>query len=224
MKPPLRLIIADDQALMRDGLQTILELQPDLEVAGTAENGLQALEMARALKPDLVLLDIEMPVMNGIECTRRLKEEAPDTVVLLLSTFAEDKYILDGLSNGASGYLLKDMEGHRLIEAVRDAASGKLMMPAVIAAKLAASLTRRTTAAELDAEARGGLRRELRLTDREAEVAKLMTEGMTNKQIAKELFMHEGTVRNYVSVIYSKIGVSDRAKALLALQDWLTRP
>jgi DNA-binding NarL/FixJ family response regulator len=222
MTPPLRLLIADDQALMRDGLQTILELQPDMEVVGTAENGLHALEIARSAKPDLALLDIEMPVMNGIECTRRLKEEKPNIVILLLSTFAEDKYILDGLSNGASGYLLKDMEGHRLIQAIRDAASGKLMMPAVIAAKLAANLTRLSAAAELDGNALGAMRREIRLTERESEIAGLMVQGMNNRQIAKALFMHEGTVRNYVSVIYSKFGVSDRAKALIVLQEWLS--
>ncbi|NBD23170.1 response regulator [Paenibacillus glycinis] len=215
----MRIVIADDQALMREGLQTILELQPDMEVVGSAENGLLALEAVHACKPDLVLLDIQMPVMNGIECTRRIKEEAPDTVVLLLSTFAEDRYIVDGLSLGASGYLLKDMEGRRLVEAIRDASAGKLMMPAVIAAKLAANLTRLSAAAEPLDGASHLLRREIRLTEREAEVSRLMLQGLTNKQIAKALFMQEGTVRNYVSVIYSKIGVSDRAKALLALKE-----
>ncbi|MFC0334691.1 response regulator [Paenibacillus sepulcri] len=215
---PLRILIVDDQALMRDGLQTILELQPDLEVVGTAENGLQALETARATKPDVVLLDIQMPVMNGIECTKRLKEESPDTVILLLSTFADDQYILDGLGHGASGYLLKDMEGRRLIEAIRDAAAGQLMMPAVIAAKLAANLTRLSAAAELTSGSLHAIQNEIRLTGREAEIASLMAQGLTNKQIAKALYMHEGTIRNYVSVIYSKIGVSDRAKAMLVLK------
>ncbi|WP_088832381.1 response regulator transcription factor [Paenibacillus tyrfis] len=216
---PIRIVIADDQALMRDGLQTILELQPDMEVAGTAENGLQALEIVRESKPDIVLLDIQMPVMDGIECTRRIREASPDTVILLLSIFLEDKYILEGFVQGASGYLLKDMEAKRLIESIRDAARGRLMMPAAIAAKLAANLSRLSAAAELEGCAIRLVQKEARLTERETEIAGLMVQGLTNKQIAKTLYMHEGTVRNYVSVIYGKIGVNDRAKALLILKE-----
>jgi DNA-binding NarL/FixJ family response regulator len=215
----LKILIADDQALMRDGLQTILDLEPDMEVVGTAENGSQALEMALEKKPHIALLDIQMPVLDGIACTRRMKEVLPETIVLLLTTFINDRYIVEGLNQGAYGYLLKDMESKQLINSIREAASGKLIMPAEVAARLAANVSRLSAASEFaapESHLSVGLNP---LSDRERDVAKLMLQGLTNKQIAKTLFMNEGTIRNYVSCIYSKLGVNDRSKALLLLQE-----
>ncbi|MFD0696916.1 response regulator [Paenibacillus sp. GCM10027628] len=215
----LKILIADDQALMRDGLQTILDLEPDMEVVATAENGSQALEMALEKKPHLALLDIQMPVLDGIACTRRLKEVLPDTIVLLLTTFMNDRYIIEGLNQGAYGYLLKDMESKQLIHSIREAASGKLIMPAAVAARLAANVSRLSTAPAFTATtAHPGLGLNP-LSERERDVAKLMLQGLTNKQMAKAMYMNEGTIRNYVSSIYSKLGVNDRCKALLLLQE-----
>lgn len=215
----LKILIADDQALMRDGLQTILDLEPDMEVVGTAENGSQALEMALEKKPHIALLDIQMPVLDGIACTRRMKEVLPETIVLLLTTFINDRYIVEGLNQGAYGYLLKDMESKQLINSIREAASGKLIMPAEVAARLAANVSRLSAASEFAAPESHLSVRLNPLSDRERDVAKLMLQGLTNKQIAKTLFMNEGTIRNYVSCIYSKLGVNDRSKALLLLQE-----
>lgn len=214
----IRVVIADDQTLMRDGLQTIIDLQADMEVVGAAENGEQACELVRELSPDLVLMDIRMPRLDGIESTRRIKRDHPGTAVLILTTFDEDEYIIEGLASGACGYLLKDLPAHKIVESIRDAVRGQLMMPASVAAKLAARLAFLTGApAEVLNPER--LRSEgIRFTDREKKVILLMLEGHSNKEIAGILFMSEGTVKNYVSVIYQKIGTNDRAKALLVLQ------
>lgn len=214
----IRVVIADDQTLMRDGLQTIIDLQADMEVVGAAENGEQACELVRELSPDLVLMDIRMPRLDGIESTRRIKRDHPGTAVLILTTFDEDEYIIEGLASGACGYLLKDLPANKIVESIRDAVRGQLMMPASVAAKLAARLAFLTGApAEVLNPER--LRSEgIRFTDREKKVILLMLEGHSNKEIAGILFMSEGTVKNYVSVIYQKIGTNDRAKALLVLQ------
>ncbi|WP_338030917.1 response regulator transcription factor [Fervidibacillus halotolerans] len=137
----IRILIADDQALIRDGLQTIIEMEDDMEVVGVAENGHQACELTEKLKPDLVLMDIKMPGMDGIESTRWIKEHVPDTVVLILTTFSEEKYIIDGLIGGAAGYLVKDLSADKIISSIRDAVQGQFMLPATIAAKLSARLS-----------------------------------------------------------------------------------
>jgi DNA-binding NarL/FixJ family response regulator len=211
----LRIVIADDQTLFREGLQTILNLEEDMEVIDTANNGQEAVQLVERLQPDIVLMDVEMPVMNGIESTRLIKERVPDTHVLILTTFAEDDYIVEGLMYGAGGYLLKDLHADTLIANIRSAASGQLMLPAPVAAKLAARLH------GCGAPARRGkpsLPLE-ELTEREKEIAALMLRGYNNREIANRLFMSEGTVRNYISVLYSKIGTNDRSKAIVLFRD-----
>ncbi|MCZ8523985.1 MULTISPECIES: response regulator transcription factor [Paenibacillus] len=216
------IVLADDQTLMRDGLHTILTLEDDLEVVGTAENGQQALELVEQLRPHLVLMDIQMPIMNGIESTKRIKKLYPDTIILILTTFAEDDYIVEGLANGASGFLLKDMPGDRLIQSIRDCVKGQLMMPAVIASKLAARLSSASAAATAEFDPKRLKSEGISFTEREKNIISLMMEGKNNRQIAGHLFMSEGTVKNYVSMIYNKIGTNDRTKAILALKEWMT--
>ncbi|MBO9606965.1 MAG: response regulator transcription factor [Paenibacillaceae bacterium] len=214
----IRVVIADDQTLMRDGLQTIIDLQQDMEVVGAAEDGEQACELVRTLRPDLVLMDIRMPKLSGIESAKRIRKECPEAAVLILTTFAEDEYIIEALAGGAVGYLLKDLPAQKIVESIRDAVKGQLMMPASIAAKLAARLAF-LTGAPAEVLDPGRLRHEgIRFTDREKKVILLMLEGLSNREIAGTLFMSEGTVKNYISVIYQKIGTNDRAKALLLLQ------
>ncbi|MDG0791162.1 response regulator transcription factor [Cohnella ginsengisoli] len=214
----IRVVIADDQTLMRDGLQTIIDLQKDMEVVGAAEDGIQACELVRELRPDLVLMDIRMPRRDGIESTKTIKREHPETAVLILTTFAEDEYIVDALANGACGYMLKDLPALKIVESIRDAVKGQLMLPASVAAKLASRLAF-LTKAPADVLDPNRLRQEMiRFTDREKKVILLMLEGRSNREMAEFLFMSEGTVKNYVSVIYQKIGTNDRAKALLLLQ------
>lgn len=207
---PIRIMIVDDQALMRDGLRTILDLEADLEVAAVAGDGEEALRVFQEAVVDVVLLDIRMPKMDGVECAGLLKKRDPRVKIIMLTTFNEETYIFDALRNGASGYLLKDMEGDQLIRAVREAYAGRMMMPADVAAKIAGSIGaeggRDVSPKVLEA-----------LSGREMDIARLMAGGLTNGQIAESLFLSMGTVKNHISSIYGKIGINDRAKAVLYL-------
>ncbi|MED0672443.1 response regulator transcription factor [Aneurinibacillus aneurinilyticus] len=215
----IKILIADDQTLMREGLRTILDLEDDMHVVGTAGNGQETYEMVHKLMPDIVLMDIKMPVMDGIESTKKIKKKFPQTIVLILTTFAEDEYIIEGLANGASGFLLKDMQGDKLIATIRDAARGQMMLPAVIAAKLAARLSHFSSQAQSAIHTERLKEQGIELSEREKEIASLMLLGMSNRQIAKSLFISEGTVKNYISVIYTKIGTNERSKAILYLKE-----
>lgn len=211
----IRVLIADDQLLMRDGLKTILSTQQDIEVAGQAENGQDAVLKTAELMPDVILMDIKMPVMNGVEATKKILESGKDIKILILTTFDDDEYIIDALSYGASGYILKDIDGQKLIQGVRDAFNGNILLPGKIAKKLVDSIGRgqrkniKNNNAEIISQ----------MSNRELEIAKLMAEGMDSKQIAKKLFLSQGTVKNYMSNIYTIIGTNDRAKAANLLKD-----
>lgn len=218
---PCTILIVDDQTLMRDGLATILDLEDDLQVVGTAENGLEAIEKVSLLRPRLVLMDIQMPVMNGIESIKHIKKAHPDTRVLILTTFQDDDYIVEGLANGADGYLIKDMKGRQLITSIREALQGGMMMPAVIAAKLAARLNNLSAPDQDRLHSRKLKQDAPHFSNREQDIIRQMLQGDNNRQIAAALFMSEGTVRNYISVIYQKLGVNDRAKAIVLLQEYM---
>ncbi|MFC5528794.1 response regulator [Cohnella yongneupensis] len=215
----LTIIIADDQTLMRDGLQTILQLEDDIEVVATAENGEEACRLVAIHDPDLVLMDIRMPVMNGIEAVKKLREQSPRTKALVLTTFDEDDYIIDALASGAVGFLLKDIPTDKLLQAVRDAAKGEIMLPSSIAVKLAARLAAPASYARTQAPHARNKIADVKFTDREMSIIALMVEGRTNRDIAGLLFMSEGTVKNYVSAIYDKIGTNDRTQAVIWLKD-----
>jgi len=214
-----RIVIADDQRLLRDGLQMILQLEDDMEVVHTAENGLEAYEAVRTHRPDIVLMDIKMPVMDGIESMKRIKRDFPKTAVLMLTTFAEDKFIVDAMAGGADGFLLKDMHADRVVSVIRDAVKGETILPANIAAKLAARLTAFSPVGADAFDEQKISKQGLVLTERERKIILLMLENYTNRQIAAALFMSEGTVRNYISVIYNKIGTNDRAAAIAYLKE-----
>ncbi|MDF2670601.1 MAG: LuxR family transcriptional regulator [Paenibacillus sp.] len=219
----IRLLIADDQTLLRDGLQTILNLEDDLNVVRVVGNGLEAYEAVGELRPDVVLMDIKMPVLDGIEGMKRIKRDYPGTIVLMLTTFAEDKFIVDAMAGGADGFLLKDMPGDRIIQVVRDAASGHVILPAAIAAKLAARLSAFSPTGSDTFDEKALKHAHLTFTERERKIIILMLEGHTNKQIAGTLFMSEGTVRNYISVIYNKIGTNDRQEAIALLKELILK-
>jgi DNA-binding NarL/FixJ family response regulator len=219
--PKIRVVIADDQTLLRDGLQTIINLEDDMEVVGTADNGESAAGLVREHRPDLVLMDVRMPVVDGIEATRRILAEFPETRIVVLTTFAEDQYIVDSLVYGAAGFLLKDMPADKIIQSIRDAVKGQLMMPSVVAGKLAARISYISSPSP-NTENSGRLKQEgISFTERERNIIQLLLEGKTNKEIARTLFMSEGTVKNYVSIIYHKIGVNDRTKAIMYLKELL---
>jgi DNA-binding NarL/FixJ family response regulator len=208
----IKVLIADDQTLMRDGLKTIIELEENMEVVGTAKNGQEALEACRNLVPEVVLMDIRMPGMDGVESTKIIKSLYPNIVVLMLTTFNQEDYIIDALAYGASVYILKDIEGDALIKAINDAHKGSFMLPSEVAIKIAKSLTAKNVVTE---EQKKSLKD---FSEREIEVAKMIALGLTNKQISATLFISEGTVKNYVSSIYLKLGTNERMSAALTIK------
>ncbi len=218
----IKIVVADDQTLLRDALQTIINMEHDMDVVGTAENGEQTIELVREHRPDLVLMDVRMPVLDGIEATKAILAEYPDTFIVVLTTFAEDQYIVDSIVHGAKGFLLKDMPGERIIQSIRDVYLGQFIMPSVVASKLAARISFLTSGPQKPISLGRMNLQGITFTEREKLIIQLMLEGKTNKEIARSLYMSEGTVKNYVSIVYHKIGINDRAKAVMYLKELLT--
>ena len=214
MPVPIRILLVDDQALFREGLRTLLSVQPDFEVVGEAGNGEEALRIAAALRPAVVLMDLQMPVLDGVAATRRLHAEQPDCRVIVLTTFDDDEYVFEGLRAGAVGYLLKDAPSEKLAEAIRAAARGESFLQPSVAAKVVAEFARLTTHATLRQQPLVEP-----LSDRELEILRLVARGASNKEIATALFIAEGTVKNHVTNILGKLGVRDRTQAALKAKD-----
>ncbi len=199
---------------MREGLRILLELEPDLQIVGEAENGAAALEAYGQLQPDVVLMDVRMPGMDGVEATWRLRERWPDARIVILTTFDDDEYVFEGLRAGALGYLLKDVSGHDLGEAVRTVAAGGVLIEPSVARKVVAEFARlappvRTPEAGLPEP----------LSDREREILELVAHGLSNREIAGRLSLAEGTVKNYVTTILQKLGTRDRTQAALRARE-----
>lgn len=214
MPDKIRLLLVDDQRLMRDGLRTILELEDDFEVVGEAENGEIALQKYADLLPDVVLMDIRMPVMDGVEAIRRLLNGSPDAKVIILTTFDDDAYVFDGLRAGALGYLLKDVSGEELGDAIRTVAVGGALIDPSVTRKVVAEFMRMPARIPVKNDAL-----DESLSEREIEVLRLLANGRTNREIADNLHLAEGTVKNYVSNILGKIGARDRTQAALRARE-----
>lgn len=214
MTEKIRLLLVDDQRLMRDGLRILLELESDFKVIGEAENGAEALEAYRQFSPDVVLMDIRMPVMDGVDATRRLREEDPNSKVIILTTFDDNEYVFEGLRAGALGYLLKDVSGEELADAIRKVSAGGSMIEPSVARKVVAEFARL-------APATSETQKELiePLSEREIEILKLVSQGLTNKEIAAKLYLAEGTVKNYVTSILQKIDARDRTQAAIRARE-----
>ncbi|AZV56716.1 response regulator transcription factor [Clostridium sp. AWRP] len=208
----IKILIADDQTLMLDGLKTILELEENFTVVGTVKNGNDVLEFCKHDVPDLVLMDIRMPEMDGVKCTKMLKTLYPEVIILILTTFNDGDYIIEALNYGASGYILKDIEGDELIKAINDAYKGSMMLPSSVAKKLVQSLSSNPNFKPNEKKVISDF------SERETEIAKMLSMGFNNKQIASSLFISEGTVKNYISNIYSKLGTSDRTSAAIMIK------
>ena len=204
----VRVLLVDDQALFREGLRTLLSVQPGIHVVGEAGNGQEALAKARVLCPDVVLMDLRMPLLDGVAATRQLRETCPASRVIVLTTSDEDEYIFDALHAGAVGYLLKDVSAERLVEAIHAAARGESVLQPSVAAKVVAQFAR---LADQVPHASAALVEPL--SDREREVLRLIAGGKTNREIATQLFIAEGTVKNHVTNILGKLGVHDRTQA-----------
>ena len=206
----IRILLVDDQRLMREGLRILLKLEPDLEIAGEAEDGKAALDAYEALHPDVVLMDVRMPGMDGVEATWRLRERWPKARIVILTTFDDDEYVFEALRAGALGYLLKDVSGHDLAQAVRTVAAGGALIEPSVAAKVIAEFARMAPPAR-DVDA--GLAEPL--YEREVQILRLLAGGLTNRQIAERLSMAEGTIKNYVTNILGKLGARDRTQAAI---------
>jgi DNA-binding NarL/FixJ family response regulator len=206
----IRVLLADDQELVREGLATILDLQPDIEVVASVSDGVGALTSARDLAPDVVLMDVRMPVMDGIEATRRLlRDGAADAPrVLVLTTFDLDEYVFAALQAGASGFLLKDTPRAGLIAAVRAVASGETLLSPSVTRRLVEQFARRLPAASSDSEW-------LMLSPREMDVARLMARGLSNAEIAAELVLSAATVKTHVAHVLTKTGMRDRVQVVV---------
>jgi DNA-binding NarL/FixJ family response regulator len=198
-------MIVDDQEVVREGLRAILGTVPGLEVVAVTGNGAEAVESYPSLLPDVVLMDLNMPIMNGVEATRALRAAHPNVQVLVLTTYDAEEWVLDAIRAGAAGYLLKDAPRERLIEAIKGTAAGRSHVDPGVAGDLLARVAVTESAAP-SAVAAG-------LSDRELDVLRLLGNGMTNAAIAESLFLSEGTVRNYVSSILGKLQVDDRTQA-----------
>ncbi len=209
----IRVLLADDQSILADGIRSVLSSCPEIEVVGIAADGFEALSMLEKQKPDVILMDIRMPNMNGVIATQEVKRRHPEVKVLILTTFDDSDYILNAINNGASGYLLKDTSSSALIDAIKNAYAGDTILPAKIARRIADAAKMVST----DREIR--LKRAFAFSDREVEIAVMIYEGFTNKQIASALKLTDGTSRNYISAIYVKLGVSSRSEAVAKMKE-----
>ena len=214
----IRVVVADDHALVRGGFRLILETQPDIEVVGEAADGPDAIELARSLAPDVVLMDVRMPRLDGIEATRQVTASGEGPRVLMLTTFDLDEYVYRAIRAGASGFLLKDVRPAELVHAVRVVSSGDTLLAPAITRRLLEEFMRRPLPGQRPAELG-------ELTDRESEVLGLLARGLSNAEIAQRLFLGETTVKTHVTRILTKLHLRDRVQAvILAYESGLVRP
>jgi DNA-binding NarL/FixJ family response regulator len=215
----IRVLLADDQAMVRAGFRMILESEPDIEVVGEAANGEQATEATRRLRPDVVLMDIQMPGEDGLRATRRITER-PDqpSRVVILTTFERDDYVYEALQSGASGFLLKNAPPEQLVHAVRVVAAGDALLAPSITRRIIEQFARRPIKPELDERLQS-------LTQREREVLAMLARGKSNAELAAELFVTEGTIKTHVSSLLAKLGLRDRVQAVVvAYESGLVTP
>lgn len=215
----VRLLICDDQAIVCEGLRAMLAPVSQIEIVGVANNGLEALDLTRSTHPDLVLMDLKMPKMNGIQATKAIREQFPDVRILVLTTYDADEWVIDAIRNGASGYLLKDTPQEQLVTAILDTAKGRVHIDPQVAGIVLDQVVHRSASVVVDQKSLS------QLSEREREVLRCLASGLNNTEIAQSLFLSEGTVKNYVSAIFSKLNVTDRTQAaIFAIRTGLVHP
>lgn len=212
----IRILIVDDQALFREGVRTLLSVWRDLEVVGEASHGEEAIKMTASLAPDVILMDLHMPVMGGAAATRRIVASHPDSRVIVLTTFDDDEHIFEALRAGAAGYLLKDVPSAKLVEAIRATVHGESFLQPSVAARVIAEFTR-VSGGQPAVTGHPSIIEPL--SEREIEVLSLLSTGSSNREIARELFITEGTVKNHVTSILGKLDVRDRTQAALKARE-----
>ena len=214
----INVIIVDDQALVREGIASLLAIQPGINIIGTAENGKEAIRLTKQLNPDVILMDIRMPILDGIESARLILKEKPEMIILMLTTLEDDEYIVKSLKSGARGYLLKDMLASDLAQAVRLAFRCVFQLSPSVAGRLI-NLSNENEKTDQKNEYSDRIKE---LTPREVDVLKLIATGATNKEIANKLYLSEGTVKNIVSNIFACLGTRDRVQAaIIAIRNGL---
>ena len=212
----IKILIADDQSLFREALRTLLSAYPGLDIIGDASNGEEALRLAFTLSPDVVLMDLRMPIMDGVEATRKIVKLGKNIKVIVLTTFDDDETVFEGLRAGAVGYLLKDVSAEKLIEAIRAASKGEYFLLPSITAKVVSEFSRISRPISVDSQKKLADP----LSNREVEILKYVATGASNKEIADILVISEGTVKNHLSSILSKLGVRDRMQAVLKAKEY----
>ena len=200
----IRILLVDDQMIVCDGLRVILDIHPNLEVIGMAHDGADGLRLAEKLKPDVILMDLKMPVMNGVQATQAIKKEFPEIAIVILTTYDEDEWVVDAVRAGANGYLLKDADREEIVAAIEGVMAGRTPLNPQVAEKLFGFVQRGVPQRDALKDV---------LTPREMEVLRLLATGLTNAGIASRLFLAEGTVRNHVTNLLGKLDVDDRAQA-----------
>jgi DNA-binding NarL/FixJ family response regulator len=216
--PAIRIVIAEDQALVRRGAAMLLSMEPDMEVVGQARNGVEAVELAQLLHPDVILMDLHMPVKGGVAATREITRDLPNTQVLVLTTLHDDETVFEAVRAGAHAYLLKDAAEDELLETIRALRRGESRLTPQIARKVMDQFRRLAPMPAAAPAQRGALGTEP-LSDKEERILELISEGMSNRQIANTLFLAEGTVKNYVSRIMEKLHANTRTElALLSIK------
>jgi DNA-binding NarL/FixJ family response regulator len=211
---PVRVLVVDDQQLIRDGIASLLGIQPGITVVGTASDGAQAVERARALGPDVILMDVRMPGTDGVLAAAQVRRELPACQVIMLTTFDDEDYVVRALRAGAAGYLLKDLPATELASAVRMAHAGVAQFGAQAVGRLASALGRHPAVADVEPGPAGPS-----LTGREVDVLRLIARGATNREIATRLYLSEGTVKNHISRILTRLALRDRTQAAIYARD-----
>ena len=203
----IKVLIADDQEIVCEGLKRILQTDPEIKVIGTANDGQQALDLIEQNVPDVVLMDLQMPRMNGVQAIRHLKVSHPNLPVLVLTTYMDDKWLFDAIRSGASGYLMKDRPRQELLDAIHGTIDGQAYIDPSVAGKILSNV------AALPEDQ--FVEHSYNLTDREQDILNLLAQGLSNADISRRLYLSEGTVRNYTSTLFAKLGVSDRTQAVI---------
>jgi len=209
----IKVMLVDDQMILAEGIKSVIETTEDISVCAVAGDGAEAVDLAERFRPDVVLMDIRMPNMNGVAATKKIKEVLPECKIIILTTFDDSDYILSAINNGACGYLLKDIGSTALIDAIRNAYAGDTILPSKIAKKITDAALMVSSDREIK------LKRTFGLSDREAGIALMLSEGFTNRQIASALKLTDGTARNYISSIYLKLGVENRTAAISKIKE-----
>lgn len=204
----IRVIVCDDQEIVCQGLTTILNNDPQIQVVATANNGLDVQNLVASHQPDLVLMDLKMPGVNGIQATQKIRSSFPNVKILILTTYDDDEWLFDAIRAGAAGYLLKDTPAISLIQAIKGTIEGETYLDPNVAGKVLNQVAHQKQQVSPASH--------IQLSDREMEVLQLLAHGLANADIARELYLSEGTVRNYTSAIFTKLGVNDRTQAVLA--------